>query len=301
MVHVLRPEPCEHPRVVEREELARSLLYRLADGRPLSLAAANDVARLAVSGSARRVDAVDRGVLRLSGDDLRAWALLEGWGGASLRLDARGGRVELCSDAGAPLLDVDVATRPALAAWVRHARPTVAPPRANPGNVTPFPGPPAAVDAELAEGWDAATSLRDVGALILRLGLGRLGAYRRAGPARARPVAPAQAMEVLVAATDLALPLTTLVQNAGLLLRHTGAWGSLEARAGKLRLGGERGSLTVDPRACASAWVVRKPSSAGTVTSLELFDGAGQPALLVFHANAEAAPESPLWTRLLSL
>jgi putative hemin transport protein len=48
----------------------------------------------------------------------------------------------------------------------------------------------------------------------------------------------------------------------------------------------------------ASAWVVRKPTVDGTVTSLELFDPRGETIALIFGERKPGHPEAALWRAL---
>jgi putative hemin transport protein len=45
----------------------------------------------------------------------------------------------------------------------------------------------------------------------------------------------------------------------------------------------------------ASAWVVKKPTVDGTVTSLELFDAAGETIAMLFGKRKPGLPEMPEW------
>jgi putative hemin transport protein len=45
----------------------------------------------------------------------------------------------------------------------------------------------------------------------------------------------------------------------------------------------------------ASAWVVKKPTVDGTVTSLELFDPAGDTIAMLFGKRKPGQPELPEW------
>jgi putative hemin transport protein len=49
----------------------------------------------------------------------------------------------------------------------------------------------------------------------------------------------------------------------------------------------------------ASAWVVRKPTSDGLVSSLELFDAAGEPIAMFFGERKPGRPELCAWRELL--
>jgi putative hemin transport protein len=46
------------------------------------------------------------------------------------------------------------------------------------------------------------------------------------------------------------------------------------------------------------SWIVRKPTDDGIVTSLELFDGAGQVIVMVFGERKPGSPELDSWRRV---
>jgi putative hemin transport protein len=48
------------------------------------------------------------------------------------------------------------------------------------------------------------------------------------------------------------------------------------------------------------AWVVRKPTSDGIVTSLELFDATGETIALLFGARKPGKPEDERWRELVA-
>ncbi len=47
-----------------------------------------------------------------------------------------------------------------------------------------------------------------------------------------------------------------------------------------------------------AAWVVRKPTADGIVTSLELFDAGGNTIALLFGERKPGRPEDPAWRAL---
>jgi len=49
----------------------------------------------------------------------------------------------------------------------------------------------------------------------------------------------------------------------------------------------------------ASAWIVRKPTADGPVTSLELYDARGDTVAMFFGARKPGIPEQPAWRTLL--
>jgi putative hemin transport protein len=50
----------------------------------------------------------------------------------------------------------------------------------------------------------------------------------------------------------------------------------------------------------AQAWLVRKPTDDGIVTSVELFDGSGEVIAMFFGERKPGNPELPAWGTLVS-
>jgi putative hemin transport protein len=59
-------------------------------------------------------------------------------------------------------------------------------------------------------------------------------------------------------------------------------------------------SLHLREPGVASAWVVRKPTVDGIVTSVELFDRDGETIALLFGKRKPGQPESEAWRRLVA-
>lgn len=152
--------------------------------------------------------------------------------------------------------------------------------------------------AGLREAWLA---LRDTHAfvdLLRRYKVGRLQAVRLAPPARARRVDARSIEQVLRGAAATGLAIMVFVGNPGCIQIHTGPVAKIVPMGPWINVLDPGFNLHLRQDHVAQAWVVRKPTEDGIVTSLELFDAAGETIALVFGARKPGRPELPAWQEL---
>lgn len=148
--------------------------------------------------------------------------------------------------------------------------------------------------------WDAMTDTHEFFGLLRRYQLGRLQALRLAGADRARPVGRDALERVLEGAARSGERVMVFVGNRGLLQIHSGPLHTVRRTHGFLNVLDPGFNLHVREEAVAGNWVVRKPTSDGVVTSLELFDEQGENVALLFGKRQPGEPE-PAWWRALAL
>jgi len=162
--------------------------------------------------------------------------------------------------------------------------------------------PDSGVDvAALLAGWDAMQDTHEFFHLVRRHEVTRTQALRLAGPDRARRVAGGALAEVLLDAAETATRIMLFVGNRGCIqifsgaiqrVARTGPWLNVLDREVNLHLREDR---------VASSWVVRKPTRAGVVTSLELYDAAGDTIAQVFRERDDRErAEDAAWSQLLA-
>jgi putative hemin transport protein len=136
--------------------------------------------------------------------------------------------------------------------------------------------PDAEVDtAALARDWDALTDTHEFFPMLRRHGVTRTQALRLAGGRRARQVS-AQALAIVLGdASETARPIMIFVGNRGCIQIHSGPVVRIRRIDRWLNVLDPAFNLHLREELIARAWVVTKPTSAGPVTSLELFDAAG--------------------------
>ena len=170
---------------------------------------------------------------------------------------------------------------------------------------TPAPPPPERADARVdvaafTAAWDAMTDTHDFFHLLRRHEVSRLQALRLAGPWRARRVQTDAHAQVLHDAAETGTTIMIFVGNRGCLqvfsgsidrVVRTGPWFNVLDPGFNLHLRDDR---------IASAWVVRKPTRSGVVTSLELYDAMGETIALIFRKRDDRdLAEDPAWNALL--
>lgn len=199
-----------------------------------------------------------------------------------------------------------VFARPAtdLDAWqalvMRCADPAVQPFRPAPVARRPAEVDDAAVDVHaLHAGW---RGLRDTHAffdLLRSVGTSRTQALRLAEREFAHPADPAAAERLLRGAAVAGVPIMVFVGNPGTIQIHTGPVRRVETAGPWVNVMDPGFNLHLRADRIAQAWVVRKPTDDGLVTSLELFDAAGDTIAMVFGERKPGRPELPAWRALL--
>ena len=151
----------------------------------------------------------------------------------------------------------------------------------------------------LREAWRSLRDTHEFPALLRRFGVTRLQALRLAERKFALPVEMTSAHHVLASAAVNRVPVRVLAGNAGLVQVHAGEIDKVTVQGGWVRVqdAGFRLQLREDHR--ASAWVVRRPTSRGLETSLELFDPAGAAIAMIFGEHAPGRPEPCEWRMLI--
>ena len=139
--------------------------------------------------------------------------------------------------------------------------------------------------------------------LLREFGIGRVQALRLAGANFAKRVSSKVAYPLLQKAARNALPIMVFVGNHGMIQIHTG-----EVR--KIVPGGKNEewinvldndfNLHLWQPGVHEAWITRKPTRDGYVTSVELFDSTGEMIVQFFGKRKPASPELKEWRSLVA-
>jgi len=144
--------------------------------------------------------------------------------------------------------------------------------------------PPRPDDEIDGDGFRAAyLQMRDTHELfgILRtFGVGRRQALRLLGPEFARPVEPLALRALLRGAAAAALPLMIFVGNQAVIQIYSDPVRTFKQYGDWFNVMDPGFNLHLFEPGIRSAWVVRKPTADGLVSSLELYDDWEQPLLL---------------------
>lgn len=192
----------------------------------------------------------------------------------------------------------DVAAFDALVALCRHenqeaglqvspAAPRI-PPRAD-----------AEIDAAaLRKEWSELQDTHDFFSLLRKHKADRAQAMRLAGPEFALQVPNDTARRMLERAASDALPIMVFVGNPGMIQIHTGPVKKLVATGPWFNVLDPMFNLHLRQDTIATSWVVRKPTRDGVVTSIELYDPAGDLTVSFFGRRKPGIPEQLPWRAL---
>ncbi|MBW8726819.1 MAG: hemin-degrading factor [Inquilinus limosus] len=147
-------------------------------------------------------------------------------------------------------------------------------------------------------GWDAMEDTHQFFGLLKSHRLDRLQAMRLAEPQRAEPVGRDALRRVLTEAAATGASIMVFVGNPGCLQIHTGPVHRLHDMGAWLNVLDPGFNLHLREDRIDSAWMVRKPTKDGVVTSLELFDVDGTLMAMLFGARKPGQPERSDWREL---
>ncbi|KVZ13635.1 hemin-degrading factor [Burkholderia stagnalis] len=180
-------------------------------------------------------------------------------------------------------------------------------PRQEPGlAVTPaVPKAPERADTEIdvagfRAAWNAMTDTHQFFGITQRFGVSRLQALRLAEPQYAYPVDTRALRHVLEHAAGSGQPIMVFVGNAGMIQIHTGPVANVREMGTWINVLDPGFNLHVREDMIAAAWVVKKPTSDGIVTSVELFDRQGEHVALLFGERKPGRPERDDWRALVA-
>lgn len=152
----------------------------------------------------------------------------------------------------------------------------------------------------LRNAWDAMTDTHQFFGITQRFEVSRMQALRLADPRYAYSVETHALRCVLEQAAASAQPIMVFVGNAGMIQIHTGPIANVRELGPWINVIDPGFNLHVREDMIAAAWVVKKPTSDGIVTSLELFDRQGEHIALLFGERKPGRPERDDWRTLIA-
>lgn len=160
--------------------------------------------------------------------------------------------------------------------------------------------PDAEIDVKaFHQAWASMRDTHEFFGLLRQHGLTRTQALRLAEPRFVQPVDAASAQQVLSGAASTGTPIMVFVGNPGMIQIHTGPVQRVVVMGPWLNVLDPGFNLHLREDHIASAWVVRKPTSDGLVTSLELFDAQGETIAMFFGERKPGRPELCAWRELI--
>lgn len=193
-----------------------------------------------------------------------------------------------------------------LAAWQRLVDDFRSPDQTPGIEVTPRPAratehPDADIDvAAFHRAWDAMIDTHEFFPLLKKFRVARTQAMRLAEPRYVRPVDRNAFAWIMHAARDANVPIMVFVGNPGMIQIHTGPIANIRVMDDWFNVMDPDFNLHLKEPSIQSVWVVRKPTSDGIVTSLELFDAEGETIALLFGKRKPGIPESEAWRELIA-
>lgn len=160
--------------------------------------------------------------------------------------------------------------------------------------------PDAEIDVEgFRAAWAELKDTHDFFPLLGKFGVGREQALRLADQEMAQEVDAKSFRFVLEQASKRKLPIMVFVGNAGIIQIHTGEVENVLDARGWFNVMDENFNLHIDQEKIARAYVVKKPTVDGTVTSLEIFNEQGENVALFFGKRKPGIPEMEEWRKLI--
>lgn len=147
--------------------------------------------------------------------------------------------------------------------------------------------------------WLALGDVHAFHPLLRRYGLSRQQAFRLAPPGQAWQVRT-DAVEMLLRRTvAIGLPIMVFAGNGGIIQIHTGPIHEVKLVGNWLNVLDAHFKLHLRTDLISEAWVTHKPGDTGAVTSLELFNEAGESLVTFFGERKPGQSERIEWRKLL--
>jgi putative heme degradation protein len=177
-----------------------------------------------------------------------------------------------------------------------------------PASLTTQPSPtptPEADDATIdVEGfraaWRGMTDTHEFFGLLRQFNVSRTQALRLGPPELLRQLAPAAIDQALRLASEQQLAVMIFVASRGCIQIHTGLTERIVPTGPWLNVLDPDFNLHLKVGDIAQAWAVQKPTADGIVTSVELYDAAGNNLLLLFGKRKPGMPELTAWRELVA-
>ena len=161
--------------------------------------------------------------------------------------------------------------------------------------------PDARIDVDaMRVAWAAMTDTHEFFGLLRRHGVSRTQALRLADPQFVQPAPRALAERVLTDAARDGVPIMVFVGNPGMIQIHSGPVVRVATMGPWLNVLDPGFNLHLRADHIDRAWVVKKPTSDGIVTSLELFDVHGETIAMFFGERKPGRPELAAWRNLVA-
>jgi putative hemin transport protein len=151
----------------------------------------------------------------------------------------------------------------------------------------------------LQQDWADLRDTHDFFSLLKKHGVSRVQALRLAQPKFVQQVHCADVLRALTAAAARDIPLMVFVGNHGMLQIHSGPIQKVWYARPWLNILDVSFNLHLRMDHIDTAWIVKKPTVDGLVTSFEVFDAQGDAIAMLFGLRKPGQQELPAWRGLL--
>ncbi len=148
------------------------------------------------------------------------------------------------------------------------------------------------------QAWTALRDVHDFFGLLRQFAIPRIRAMEVAGPDLAWPLAVSAFRDALNQAAAQHVPIMVFVGNRGCIEIHSGQINRVEVMGPWVNILDPGFNLHVREDRIAAIWAVRKPTEAGFVTTVELYDAAGENFLILVGERKPGQPERADWRTL---
>lgn len=154
--------------------------------------------------------------------------------------------------------------------------------------------------AAFLQAWGAMQNTHDFFGLLRRFGASRAQAMRLAEGTYTRALPVSALGRALEGAVSAKVPLMVFVPNRGCVQIRSGLIERVKVIDGWLNVLEPTFNLHVQPSRASALWRVEKPTSVGTITSVELYDARGENVLMIFGLRKGNDREREDWRALAS-
>ena len=159
--------------------------------------------------------------------------------------------------------------------------------------------PDAEIDAEgLRKAWADLRDTHEFFGMLKRFNVGRTQAFRLVGAAFAEPLARDSYRTLFERAAENKTPIMVFVDSPGCIEIHSGPINKLIPMEGWFNIMDPGFNLHLREAGVHAVWRVRKPTTDGVVTSVELYDETGKEIAMLFGKRKPGIPELETWRDL---
>jgi len=148
------------------------------------------------------------------------------------------------------------------------------------------------------QSWRTMKDTHDFFGLLRQFNLTRTQGLRLADPEFVKAMPATIAKDLLDLAASSSTPIMVFVGNPGMLQIHSGPIQKVVSIGGWINVMDPRFNLHLRSDSVAQAWLVRKPTADGIVTSVELFNDSGEAIAMFFGERKPGKPELATWRTL---